>query len=351
MAEHERSKEIRQFILHEVEGNSEDIVTGIAKKFQITKRAANMQLSRLVSEGILEAAGNKRNRSYSLKILTQWSKGYPISPDVRDGLTEDNVWDEVRPILGDLPENLIDIWSGAVTEMFNNVLSHSEGGGASVEIKRTAINTEISVYDNGVGIFKKIQTAKNLSDPRHAILELSKGKLTTDPEHHSGQGIFFTSRMFDWFDILSQGLYFTHESEGLDVLTQRDKTSSGTAIWMKIANDSKRTTKEIYDQFADPENDDYGFARTIVPVKLAKYSGDRLVSRSQAKMVLAGLDKFSTVVFDFKDVETIGQGFADEIFRVFAKAHPEMTLRSLHVNDRVNGMVQMAVAERRETEN
>ena len=67
------------------------------------------------------------------------------------------------------------------------------------------------LHDNGVGIFKKIQTELRLLDERHAILELAKGKLTTDPKRHTGEGIFFSSRMFDQFDILSGGIFFTHK--------------------------------------------------------------------------------------------------------------------------------------------
>jgi hypothetical protein len=207
----------------------------------------------------------------------------------------------------------------------------------------------VIILDTGIGIFKKIQEAKNLDDPRHAILELSKGKITTAPNHHSGIGIFFTSRMFDLFYIFSQGLFFTHQSDArIDTLSQNESLLTGTMVEMKIANDSPRTSKEVYDRFADPEEDDFGFVRTIVPIKLAKYSG-QLVSRSQAKLVLSGLDRFKIVTFDFADVESIGQAFADEIFRVFAKAHPEMQLRSVNANERVNGMVQLALANARET--
>lgn len=46
-----------------------------------------------------------------------------------------------------------------------------------------------------------------------------------------------------------------------------------------------------------------------------------LDSRSQAKRLLARVDKFKKVIFDFDDVEPIGQAFADEVFCVFAKQH------------------------------
>ena len=53
------------------------------------------------------------------------------------------------------------------------------------------------IDDDGEGIFKKIKNALNLLDEKQAVLELAKGKLTTDPSRHTGEGIFFTSRAFN----------------------------------------------------------------------------------------------------------------------------------------------------------
>ena len=59
-------------------------------------------------------------------------------------------------------------------------------------------------------------------------------------------------------------------------------------------------------------------------------------------MVLAGLDKFAIVYFNFKDVETIGQSFADEIFRVFANEHLEIQIESIDANAQVEEMIRLA---------
>jgi hypothetical protein len=199
------------------------------------------------------------------------------------------------------------------------------------------------VLDDGFGIFKKIQTEMNLVDERHAILELSKGKLTTDPERHTGEGIFFTSRMFDSFDILSGGVYFAHQyGEAEDWIVERANPEAGTAVWMKLDNHTSRTTKKIFDHYSS--GDDYGFNKTVVPVNLARYGNDQLISRSQAKRVLARVELFKVVVFDFKDVPTIGQAFADEIFRVFAQRHPEIELHAIHANSEVKRMIERAKA-------
>lgn len=42
---------------------------------------------------------------------------------------------------------------------------------------------------------------------------------------------------------------------------------------------------------------------------------------------------------DFTGIEFMGQGFADEIFRVFQNKYPELVLKPVHANASVLGMV------------
>jgi 23S rRNA pseudoU1915 N3-methylase RlmH len=65
-----------------------------------------------------------------------------------------------------------------------------------------------------------------------------------------------------------------------------------------------------------------------------------LVSRSQAKRVLAGIDRFKVAALDFTGVDWIGQGFADEIFRVYQNAHPEIKILVEGANPEVKAMIQ-----------
>jgi hypothetical protein len=335
-----RGEDIRRFILGNVEKNSSDIAALTAGHFGITRQAVNKHLKKLVAENALIPTGQTRSRSYKLGSLLEWRRTYPIVA----GLAEDQVWfKDVLPILGQLPHNVLDIWEYCFTEMFNNAIDHSGGSHIRVTIAKTAVNTQICVGDDGVGIFKKIQTAMNLLDERHAILELSKGKLTTDPKNHTGQGIFFTSRMLDSFDILAGGVFFSHTfGNEEDWLLQREQFRPGTAVFMKLDNYTSRRVKAIFDQYSS--GDDYGFTKTVVPVKLAQYAHDNLVSRSQAKRVLTRVDQFKTVIFDFSGVEAVGQAFADEIFRVFVSAHPQIEVIPIHANTDVQQMIAAAVA-------
>ncbi len=330
-----RGQEIRRFILDRVEKNPATINKVAAKHFGITRQAVNRHLKNLVGENALSATGKTRNLTYQLSPLSEWQGHYNIAND----LEEHVVWrDDVALALSNMPENVIDIWHYGFTEMFNNSIDHSGGLEIHVGIKRNAVNTEIVVNDNGIGIFKKIQTELNLSDERHAIFELAKGKLTTDPSRHTGEGIFFTSRMFDSFNILSGGVFFSHTfDDDADWVLENRKSQSGTSVWMKLDNHTARTTKKIFDKFSSGE--DYGFNKTIVPVKLAQYENDKLISRSQAKRLLARVELFKIVLFDFIGVDIIGQAFADEIFRVFAQKHPEIDFVPIRANSAVKRMI------------
>jgi hypothetical protein len=187
--------------------------------------------------------------------------------------------------------------------------------------------------------------------------ELVKGKLTTDESRHTGEGIFFTSQMFDYFSISSAKLIFVHDTEsGDDWLIEDEeevtanaliKEAMSTVIKMEISADSKRQAREVFDRYADPEVDDYAFSKTRVPLRLAQYGQDLLVSRSQARRVLARFERFREVLLDFSAVESIGQAFADEIFRVYATAHPEMKLTAVNANKRVTQMIHRATAAAR----
>jgi STAS-like domain of unknown function (DUF4325)/Histidine kinase-like ATPase domain len=332
---------LRRYIIENIDSHTDDISKVAAAHFGVTRQAVNKHLQRMVKEGALKPKGGLvRNRGYELAPLVDWGGTYKIgAPET----AEDIVWrSDVLPMLGALPDNVIDIWEYCFTEMFNNAIDHSEGSDIQVFVTKTAAKTKILVTDNGIGIFKKIQERMGLLDERHAILELAKGKLTTDPKRHTGEGLFFTSRLVDDFDILSGGVYLNHVyGSEEDWIAERNKPSSGTHIFMELNNHTARTSKEVFTAFAGAD-DDYGFVRTVVPVKLAQYGNDKLISRSQAKRLLSRVELFKTVIFDFSGVETIGQAFADEIFRVFKNSHPNVTLYFINASEEVQQMIRRA---------
>lgn len=335
-----RGEEIRRYILRNVQSNPGNISKLATDKFKVSRQAINTHLRRLVEGGALHQSGKTTNRAYKLASVHEWNRIYPLTGD----MAEDLVWrSDIDRELGKLPDNVHGIWHYGFTEMFNNAMDHSEGSTICVSIKRTAVTADMMIMDNGVGIFRKIQRLLNLLDERHAIFELSKGKLTTDPRHHTGEGIFFASRLFDAFDILSGGVFFTHEfGNEEDWLLENSTPRAGTAVFMRLNNHTARTTRKIFDQYSTDSDDEPAFNKTVVPVRLAQYGNDRLISRSQAKRVLARVDLFSTVVMDFKAVPTIGQAFADELFRIFPREYPEVNIIPIHASSEVRRMIARA---------
>lgn len=339
MARPDRSPEIEAALLQAVGRHPHDLVRRVAAQLGLSRQRIAQVVQGLVAGGYLDKAGTTRP-TYRLGPSRRGRFRHP-----RAGLQEDRVWSrDVAPLLQGLPVNVLDICHHGVTEMVNNAIDHSEGMQVRVEVERNARRVMLAVHDDGVGIFRKISRALALPDERLALLELSKGKLTTDPRRHSGEGVFFTSRMFDRFAIESGGLVFDHfDDETEDSLHEAEALDArdGTAVLMRIAVDSPRTATEVFDRFSGgPE--DYDFARTVVPVRLAKVGDENLISRSQARRLLQRVDRFRSVVLDFADVATVGQAFADEIFRVFANEHPEVELVVVHAVPEVQQMIRRA---------
>jgi anti-sigma regulatory factor (Ser/Thr protein kinase) len=329
----QKTKEIRQFIFENVEEHPSDITTVVSTKFGISRQASHRHIQKLVSEGLIIASGNTRNRTYEVKPLVDFSVELLLP-----GLEEDKVWREhIRPLMNGVPRNVFDICHYGFTEIVNNAIDHSEGTILSVSLERTYRKITLSIMDNGVGIFNKIQKELNLDDPLHAILELSKGKLTTDPARHSGEGIFFTSRMFDKFTVFSGKLFFSYQGEIDWLLEDNQEFSQGTGVILEISVSSKRTTQQVFDRFTT--TGDYGFSKTHVPVFLAAYGDENLISRSQAKRLLTRFERFKEIILDFTDVSTIGQAFADEIFRVFQTQNPDVHLVPINMTEQVQKMI------------
>jgi anti-sigma regulatory factor (Ser/Thr protein kinase) len=337
-----RTKQIRDFIVYSLEGHERNIGRLVAEQFNVSRVTAIKHLQALIDNGLVEATGRTKDRIYVLKQLVNTTISVEISPH----LDEATVWSqEVRPLLSGLKDNVLGICAHGITEMLNNVISHSESSVGRIYVMRDAARVLLYVMDEGVGIFRKIQKQFRLTDPQHALLELAKGKLTTDERRHAGEGIFFTSRMFDKFMISSDLIDFCRFTKNNEdwFFEDRKETIKGTTVMMEIHTNSNQTAKNVFDAHK-AEFDEFGFSKTIIPLVLMQYEGDTLISRSQAKRLLTRADRFKEVVLDFKGVAEIGQAFADEIFRVFVRDHPDVMVIYVNASKDVENMIKRAQA-------
>ena len=334
MAKPSKYKELERTVTRDVLEHPRDLTRHYAERFKISRVSANKYIQQLETKGWIARSGPSTHPVFSLGFKRRISRHYSLN-----GLEEHVVWEkDFRPFFN-LTPNVQNLASHGFTEMMNNAVDHSGGESVFAWMDQDEGNLSIIISDDGIGIFAKITKALNLPDMRQALFELSKGKLTTDPSNHSGEGVFFTSRMFDTYEIAANGLKFNHSDHSpIDWLREEKGVfEEGTAVFMRIALTSPRTAADVYSEFTDaPE--DYGFSKTVVPMKLARYGDEQLISRSQAKRLIARFDRFKIVILDFDGIQEIGQAFADELFRVYAITHPEVELIPKNLSEQVERM-------------
>lgn len=329
---------VREFILRNVANHEGSIGSLAAKEFSLSRTAISRYMQRLAGDGLLAAKGNTTGRKYRLKNIVD--EVFRIKIGV--GVSEDAPWRfRIFPLMKNVKQNVVDLCHYGFTEILNNAIDHSGSRSALISYKQNYTTIKMMISDDGMGIFQRIQTDFKLPDARSALLELSKGKLTSDKKKHAGEGIFFTSRMFDEFSIRSGELFYTRQRqrdfEWLIESGDLTRHVRGTAVHMSLSTDASWTTQEVFNQY---QGDDFRFRKTHVPIKLGRYPDEQLVSRSQAKRVLARFDSFSEVLLDFEGVPHIGQAFADEMFRVFPNDHPDIKILTINTSPDIKKMIE-----------
>ena len=332
----EKKKAIRTYLLEKIEQGSPALSKAVADALSLDQSTVHTYINELVSEGVIERIRRGEYRLLSSRHSRTFSRS---TGELNSDTYAFNTF--LSPYLKEFPENVRSIWAYVFSEMMNNVIDHSQSEDVIVTISQNALNTTVSIQDNGVGIFEKIRDHFGYESLEDAICELFKGKLTTDLENHSGEGIYFSSRMMDEFAILSSRKVFAVNKYDESLLCeQAEDPSGGTLVAMKLSNASRRTPREVFDAFADVEG---GFTRTAIPLKNLFDASP--VSRSQAKRLTNRLDRFETVTLDFEGLEWMGQGFAHQLFVVFQKAHPEIKLEPVGMNESVARMYTHVTSE------
>lgn len=322
-----KNENLRDFVLRHVEAHEAGIAAFAARELGVTRASVNLYLKELVEEGMLEASGATRGRRYRLKTLARTMAGIDLAQKPQ----EDLLWrDRFSPHLAGLPQNVLRIAESGFCEIMGNAITHSEGRNALVQIKRTYTKAVIRIFDDGTGIFDKIARDFGLAGRGEAVLELAKGKLTTGGAGHAGEGIFFAARLFDAFTILSGGVGFMarRTSTGDYVLeaAETDQQQKGTSVEMEIRTDAPQTIGQAGAMLSDRAGG------MTIPLKLALLDGEHLVSRAQARRVMRHTENLAQVWMDFRGVDEIGQSFADELFRVWASHHPQVSLQALNMS-------------------
>ena len=326
---------LTQWITEAAVQHSDDLPGYLMGRLGISRRCASATLRRLAQAQWLIIEAESGRPRYQPGPLRQVVRRYEIP-----GLQEDLPWRIDFAPCFDLPAPVLRMAQHAFTELLNNVIDHSGGSTATVSMRQTPLQLQLLVSDDGCGLFGRIRQSFAIGDPALAMLELSKGKLTSSPARHSGHGLFFTSRLGDVFDIhANQSAFQCRSWEPRGWHAGRPVARTGTSVYLAIQLDTTRTLDSVLRACSHDEQG-YGFDKTVVPLHLLGSDGAALASRADAKRVVARLPLFRQAAIDFTGVADIGHGFADELFRVFPQDHPGLALVPTGMGPRVEAMVR-----------
>jgi len=332
---------LKEKILELSSKNKKIKTTEVAAKFNVSRQFASLVIKSLVEEGKLIKAGGTRYAFYVLPKHMS-SLGEKVKKRLKNkNLKEHEVLDDIKkqlPFFSKTNENISSIFDYAFSEMLNNAIEHSHSKFIEVEVKKQENTLIFTVSDSGIGAFKSVMEKHKLKSELEAIQDILKGKTTTQPQAHSGEGIFFTSKASDIFVMDSHNLRLRIDNLANDIFIQEIPKKRGTKVKFYVNTSSEKLLNNIFKKYQSSSKA-LSFDKTEVKIKLYTL-GTIYVSRSQARRVLVSLDKFKVIILDFEKVPTVGQAFADEIFRVFAKRHPEIKIKPINMNEAVEFMIK-----------
>lgn len=315
--------------------------SSLSKRLRISRQTTADHLRKLVARGLLVKTGSTRNAVYAHgdSRTSKPPKGNVALLFKRTkGLEEHIVFEEIARKLSlksKVPPNVHSIASYALTEMVNNAIDHSRSRQVRITAKVEGGKFLFTVRDWGIGVFRNVQRSFRLPNEFSALEHVLKGKQTTMPERHSGEGIYFTSRIADEFVLRSHKLTARVDNEVDDTFVREQRSLKGTEVTFSVKQRSKKKLEELFRAHTD---DRLGFDKNVVRVGVSLAGG--ALSRSQARRLLAGLEKFKRLKFDFRGVKEIGQAFADEIFRVFPTGHQGVEVTYQNAVPAVDFMIQ-----------
>jgi hypothetical protein len=332
-------------IAAEIEGlfaSRETITSGqVARAAGVSRQAAHYQLKQLERNGDVIHEGAGRGGRYRRRAQRQTK--YPLHD-----LDEKEVWGEESSALKQMDLVVFDnprvrpILNFVFTEMVNNAIDHSGGNTLTV---RWFVNSKMiafEVEDDGIGAFRNMRESRNLESDFDAIGEIAKGKQTSAPSQHSGLGIYFSSRMVSEFLLISGHLTWIvdnrRDDEAIGWLADE---RIGTRVRCEVDANTTLTPQAAFDTLTGPG----AIGSNKTTIRLSLFQEDDFVSRAEAKKLGSHLEAFATVELDFEGIESIGQGFVDELFRVWQNDHPQTHLVPVRANRSIISMIAMTAPE------
>lgn len=235
-----QTESIREFILDCVSDHPRSVARQVAQAYGISRQAANRHLDALVEAGVLEEEGATRSREYRLRRMSLLNRELRVTPV----LNAERLWDDhIGPVLASDRDSVRDLCRGAFGELIRNVVAHSQAQWITVSFAATARHIDVTVGDDGRGIFSRLAQRVDLSDT-HETAELMSRHANARSTDFPAARLMLLARNFDSFVISSAGVSLAFDaSEEAWFLRDDETVPSGTRVSLRLRRGSTHKTE------------------------------------------------------------------------------------------------------------
>jgi DNA-binding transcriptional ArsR family regulator len=226
-----QTESIREFILDRVADGPKSVARQVAQAYGISRQAANRHLDTLVEAGVLEEEGATRSREYRLRRMSLLNREVRVTPV----LSADRLWDDhIAPVLASDRAAVRDLCRGAFGELIRNVIAHAQAQWIAVSFSATARHLDITVSDDGRGIFHRLAERVGLSDV-HETAELMSRHANARSADFPAARLLLLARNFESFAISSSGVALAFDSmQDAWFLRDGDAPVPGTQVTLRL---------------------------------------------------------------------------------------------------------------------
>lgn len=187
-----KREEIKKYIIRKIALDDAMVIEKTMDNFSISITSVKRYIQDALKNGIIMASGEKQCGYHLIEQV------YCAEVDLCvNSLEEDKLFkDCIAGHLGRCNDAARRIWQYACSEILNNAIEHSRGKKLYIEVRTNWLCSKVIILDDGVGVFQTLleyMSGSGWNNPRieDALVELYKGKITSDATCHSGEGIFF----------------------------------------------------------------------------------------------------------------------------------------------------------------
>lgn len=229
--ERSRTRSIQHYIVEHVDDDPRGIARRVAQAYGISRQAANRHLDALVGAGVLEEAGHTRARAYALRRSSAMSRELRVTPV----LSSSRVWaDVMAPILAGDRAIVRETCRGIFKELVENAIRHAGASWISIELVTSARQIDLTVSDDGRGIFDALAERFMVATARDAAEEFARQAQLRSMDSPAAR-LMLLARGAEAFAITASGIVCEFEAANdLWIVRESEAVLAGTSVSCRL---------------------------------------------------------------------------------------------------------------------